>query len=118
MMRAVLRLPSEKGNNQLNEQFHQVLQMVIYMVDLVANLKYSPTVSALCEKNRKKQKQLEAKKKQDELEEKLLDQKREQEKLERERILRMTPEQQAKYQEKQRKKEQGRVKQKLMKIVK
>jgi len=40
------------------------------------------------------------------------------EKLERERLKRMTPEQQRKYEEKQRKKEQQRYKSKFMKVGK
>ena len=71
--------------------------MVIYMIDLVANVRLSPSVASQCEKSRKKQKAAEAQKVQEDLEEKKMDQKREQERLERERVLRMTPEQQAKY---------------------
>lgn len=42
--------------------------MVIYMIDLIANVKFSPTVASKCDKSRKKQKQVEAKKKAEEIE--------------------------------------------------
>jgi hypothetical protein len=51
--------------------------MVIYMIDLVANVRFSPTVASKCDKSRKKQKQMEAKKQQEEVEEKKAEQKRE-----------------------------------------
>lgn len=116
-LRATLRLPSGDDQRE-DEQFHQLFQMVIYMVDLVAALRISPTVLSKCEKSRKKQKAAEAKKKAEELEEKKLELKREGDRLERERLKRMTPEQQAKYEEKQKKKENQRMKSKFMKVMK
>ena len=56
MMKAVLVLPQSGENQSQNEEFHQLLQMVIYMVDLVAKLNMSPTVASKCDKSRKKQK--------------------------------------------------------------
>ena len=118
MLRAVLRLHSEENNRRKNEEFHQMLQMVIYIVDLVAGLRISPSVSTKCNKSRAKVKQVEAKAKQEELDEKKMEEKRIQEKLEREKLMKMTPEQQAKYEEKQKKKDTHRMKSKMMKVHK
>jgi hypothetical protein len=118
MMRAVLRLPEEVGNSQVNEQFHQVLQMVIYMVDVVVGLRLSPTVTHKCEKSRKKQKALEAQTKKEEQDEKKLEAKKDLDKLEREKVLRMAPKEQAKYEDKMKKKQATRTKSKLMKVMK
>lgn len=60
MTKAVLRIPPDDSEN---EQFHQWLQMIIYLVDMVTAVKMSPTVAQKCEKSRKKQKQIEAKNK-------------------------------------------------------
>ena len=92
--------------------------MVIYIVDLVAGLRISPSVATKCSKSRQKAKQIEAKAKQEELEEKKMEEKRVQEKLEREKLMKMTPEQQAKYEEKQKKKDTHRMKSKMMKVHK
>ena len=90
MLKVKLRIPPDDNEN---EQFHQWLQMIIYLTDVVSNVRISPTVTSKCEKSRKKQKQIEAKNKQEELEDKKVEQRREQERLERERLMRMTPEQ-------------------------
>ena len=66
MMKAVIRLPKSIDNQAENEEFHQLLQMVIYMVDLVANMRLSQTVASKCEKSRKKQKMAELKVKSEE----------------------------------------------------
>jgi len=47
--------------------------MVIYMIDLIANVKLSQSVASKCEKARKKSKELEKKKQQEELEEKKME---------------------------------------------
>jgi hypothetical protein len=113
MMKATLRIPA---NDSHNEQFHQWLQMIIYLTDVIANVRLSPTVAAKCDKSRKKQKQIEAKNKAEEIEEKKVDARREQEKIERQRLMRMTPSEQAKHEEKQKKKEQNRMKRKHVKV--
>jgi len=118
MMKAVLRLPKSREDQAENEEFHQLLQMVIYMVDLVANLRMSQTVASKCEKSRKKQKQAEQKQKSEEMEDKKIEAKREQDRILNERLKRMTPAEQAKYEEKQKKKENSRMKSKLMKVMK
>ena len=66
MLRAVLNLPTADAQN---EEFHQLMQMVIYMVDLAAGLRLSQTVHSKCEKSRKKQKQVLEQQKRDALEE-------------------------------------------------
>jgi hypothetical protein len=84
----------------------------------VAALKPSATVQAKCEKARKLLKSAANEKKQaDELEKKA-DARREEERIEREKLKRMAPAEQAKYEEKQRKKELKKQKGKLMKITK
>ena len=53
-----------------------------------------------------------------EIEEKKLEKKRELERIQSDKLKRMTPEQQAKFEEKKQKKEQTRSKGKLMKVMK
>ena len=118
MLRAVLRVPIGENNKEEDEQFHQLFQMAIYMVDLVAGVRLSPTVSAKCEKSRKKQKQAEASIKKEALEESKMEARRETDRLERERVKRMTPAEQAKYEDKKAKKETQKMKSKHMKIMK
>ena len=115
MLRAILNLPT---SDDKNEEFHQLLQMVIYMVDLAAGVRLSQTVHSKCEKARKKQKQLKEQKQREAQEEAKLEMKREAEKQQREKLKRMTPAEQAKYEEKQRKKEEQRMKSKFVKVMK
>jgi len=116
-MRAVIELPSGAEEERAECGF-QLLQLVIYMIDLAAGLKLSPGVAAKCEKARKKSKQAAAQVKRDEQEAKRADARKEQERLERDRLKRMTPEQQRKHEEKQRKKDDKKSKSKFMKISK
>ena len=88
------------------------------MTDQVAKLTFSQTVRNACDKARKKQKEVHRQKVMEDQEEIRAEAKREQDRLERERVLRMTPEQQAKYREKKQKKEQTRMKSKYMKVMK
>lgn len=117
-LRAVIELAPSAAEVERTEESYQLLLMAIYMVDLVAGLKLSPTVSAKCEKSRKKIKQALSQQKREEQEEKRAEARREQDRLERERLKRMTPEQQRKYEEKQCKKEQAKHKNKFMKVAK
>jgi len=79
--------------------------MSLHMIDLIAATKLSAGVSSKCEKARKKAKQAEAKAKKEETDNKKAEEARAKETIERDRLKRMSPLEQAKYEEKQKKKE-------------
>lgn len=56
-LRAVIELGAGPQEEEKSEESHQLLLMVIYMIDLIAEVKQSKTVAAKCEKSRKAIKQ-------------------------------------------------------------
>ena len=116
-MRVVIEVPNIDDETKINE-FNQLFTMALHLIDLAANVKLSPTTQQKCVKSRKKQIQAAEKEKQESLQEKKMEQKRVQDQLERERLKRMTPEEQAKYERKQKAKEDKRSQRKYMKVMK
>lgn len=70
------------------------------LVDNIAALKMSSTVQSKCDKSRKAIRSAAKEKKEAEMQDQKADARREQDRAERERIKRMTPEEQAKLEEK------------------
>lgn len=106
-MRIVIEVPDVDDENKINE-FNQLFQMSLYMIDLVAGLKMSPTVQSKCTKSRKKQIAIAQKEKEAELQDKKAEAKRKTDQLAAERLKRMSPEDQAKYEKKQKAKDDRR----------
>ena len=93
-LRAVIEIPSDANDKKGFDNVANLIILILYIIDKVAELRLSPTVASKCEKSRKKIKQqIELKKKEDN-EEKMIEHKREQDRLEREKLKKMTPEQQ------------------------
>jgi hypothetical protein len=56
-MKVEIGLAKTPEDKEDTEAGYQLLLMAIYLVDLVAGLRISPTVATKCEKSRKKMKQ-------------------------------------------------------------
>ena len=99
-LRAIIATPSASNDAQGFEQHTNLIQTILALVDNVAALKLSSTVQSKCEKARKLLKNAANEKKQAEEQEKKAEARREQERVEREKLKKMAPEEQAKYEEK------------------
>jgi len=106
-MRVVIEVPDVDDENKIND-FNQLFTMALYMIDLVAAVKFSPTVLQKCTKSRKKQNEADRKEKEAELQDKKAEAKRAADQLTAERLKRMSPEDQAKYERKQKAKDDRR----------
>jgi len=92
--------------------------MTIYLIDLVTSIKLSPTVETKCRKSRKKQIAAAQKEKEAENQDKKAEEKRKLDLIANDRLKRMSPEEQAKYEKKQKAKDDRRHKSKMMKVMK
>lgn len=117
-LRAQIAIPSSQNPNQSFETHCHIIQTILHLIDNVATLRLSSTVQSKCDKSRKAIKVAQKEKKEAEDEGLKADAKRQADKIERDKIKRMTPEEQVKYQEKQRKKDMKKQKGKLMKVSK
>lgn len=104
-LRAQITLPADKSNKQGFETHVNIINTILLLVDNISKLNMSSTVLSKCDKARKAIKAAAKEKADAEKSEKKAEENRETAKQERDRIKRMTPEEQAKYEEKQRKRE-------------
>ena len=111
-------MPSATNSNTSFETHCHIIQTILHLIDNIAAYRMSSTVLSKCEKSRKAIKAAAKEKREAEADDAKADTKRADMRLERDKIKRMTPEEQAKYEEKQRKRDMKKAKGKLMKVSK